>query len=128
MRPRWIHAIEGILYALTLLLLLLRELVPGTSHGPAVFHDPLLVSGERPADTALHDAEAQHRRAADWVLLLVTHGFEGDSPQPRDGDEGEIAMAEVGLRLHVWCCVGAALRRRRSNRTCVLVGCKIHER
>ena len=94
------RAIESVLYALTQLLLL-RELVPGITHRRATLHDPLLETGERPADAALRDAEAQDRRAVVRVLLHVAHQFEGDGPRPRDGDEGETALAEYHLRLRV---------------------------
>jgi hypothetical protein len=54
----------------------------------------------------LRDTEAQHRRAVVRVLLRVAHQFERDGPRPRDGDEGEAALAEYRLRLRV-----LALRR-----------------
>jgi hypothetical protein len=99
MRPRWIRTYDGILYVLTLLLLL-RELVLSISHGSVALHDPLLETSERPVDAALRDAEAQHH-AVDWFLVRVAHEFEGDSSGPRDGDEAEAALAEDGLRLRV---------------------------
>ena len=97
MRSRRERAIDGILYALTELLLL-RGLVARISHRPTTLHDPLLESSERPADSALRDAEAEHGGAVGRVLLRVAHQFERDGPGPRNGDEGETALAENGLR------------------------------
>ena len=94
------RAIEGVLNALPELLLL-RELVPGISHRPATLHDPLLETGECPADAALRNTEADHRRAVDRVLLCIAYEFEGDGPRPWNGDEGETALAEDDLRLRV---------------------------
>ena len=54
----------------------------------------------RPADAALRNAEAEHRGSVDQVLLRVAPKFEGEVPRPRDGDEGETALAEDDLRLH----------------------------
>ena len=96
-RSRGERAIEGVLYALTELLLL-RGLVPGIAHRPTTLHDPLLESSERPADAALRDAEAKHGGAVGGVLLLVAHQFERDGPRPGNGDEGETALAEDRLR------------------------------
>ena len=114
-RLRRLRAIESVLNALTQLLLL-RELIHGISHRTGSLHDPLLETGERSANAALRDAEAENRRAVARVLLRVTHEFEGvdpggyfgylilfpiltDIPQPRDGDEGETTLAENGQRL-----------------------------
>jgi len=97
MRSRRERAIDGILYALTELLLL-RGLISRITHRPATLHDPLLESSERPADSALRDAEAEHRGAVGWVLLRVAYQFERDGPGPRDGDEGETPLVEDGLR------------------------------
>jgi len=103
-RPRHGHAVrsrreratEGVLYALTELLLL-RGLIPGIAHRPTTLHDPLLKASERPADPALRDAETENSGAVGRVLLRVAHQFERDGPGPRDGDEGETALAEDGL-------------------------------
>ena len=58
-------------------------------------------TSEHPADAALLDAEARHRRAVDRVLLRVAHEFEGNCPRPQDSGEDETALAEDGLRQHV---------------------------
>ena len=76
-------------------------MIPGIAHRPAPLHDPLLESCERPADAALRDAEAEYRGTVRWVLLRVAHQFERDGPGPRDGDEGEAALAEDGLRHRI---------------------------
>ena len=98
-RLGWKRAIESVLNALTQLLLL-RELVPSISHRPASLHDPLLETSKHPADAAVRNAEAQHRRAVDRVLRRVAHEFEVDGTRPQDSDEGETPQAEDGLRLY----------------------------
>jgi hypothetical protein len=57
--------IKGILYVLTLLLLLLQKLVPGMFHGLAVLYDPLLETSEHGANAMLCDAEVQHHHTVD---------------------------------------------------------------
>ena len=46
----------------------------------------------------MRDAKAENRGAVGRVLLRVAHQFERDGPGPRNGDEGETALAEDGLR------------------------------
>ena len=99
-RLGWKRAIESVMNALTQLLLL-RELVPSISHQPASLHDPLLETSKHPADAALRNAEAEHRRAVDRVLRRVAHEFEGGGTRSQDSDEGEIPQAEDGLRLRL---------------------------
>jgi len=99
-RSRRERAIEGLLYALPELLLL-RGLVPRVAHWPTAFHDPLLESGERPADAALRDDEAENGGAVGRVLLRIAHQFERDGPGPGNGDEGETPLAEDGLRHRI---------------------------
>ena len=91
------HAIEGILYALTEMLLL-RRLVRSIAHRPTTLHDPLLESSERPPDAALRDAETENHSAVGRVLLHIAHQFERDGPGPRNGDKGETALVEGGLQ------------------------------
>ena len=106
-RSKWERAIEAVLYALMELLLLWR-LVPGISHRPATLHDPLLESGERPADAALRDAEAEHGGAVGRILLRVAHQFERDGPAPRNGDKGETARSlRIVCSTAFWCWVEA---------------------
>jgi len=93
---QWERMIEGILYALTELLLL-WGLVAHISYWPATLHGPLLKSSKRPVDAMLHNAEVEHHGAVGWVLLRVVYQFEHDGPGLWDGNEGKTLLAEDGL-------------------------------
>jgi hypothetical protein len=92
-------AIEGILYALTELLPLLRGIIV-ISYGPTTFHDPLLETFGRPADAALRGAQTDHSRAVRRVMLLVPDELQRHCPWPGYGHKREAPRVEDRLWAH----------------------------
>ena len=95
--------IEGVLYALTELLL--QGVVASIAHGPTMLHDPLLESSECPADAALGDSKVENGSTVDRVQLCVVYQFECNGPGHGTATRASLHSLRIACSTAFWCWI-----------------------